>query len=240
MYKPAFWLVAIAACSTTPAPPAQAPVTPPARTSLRVAHPDRFDTKVRQDFFDGIRGDQAALDRAMKLCADQLATNPNDAEAMVWQGAGVMFSSGQKFRTGDQATGVTLYTQGLAEMDKAVELAPNDVGVRIPRGAVLLAMAPFVPEPERAKLLERGVSDYETTLTVQKAYFAKLDLHSREQLLYGLVDGYANLHDTAKARAFYDRMSTDAAGSELLARAKLRADGQTVDGPAPCEQCHAR
>jgi hypothetical protein len=238
MYKHASWLVAIVACSTAPAPPARAPVA--AHTSLRVAHPDRFDTKVRQDFFDGIRGDQAALDRAMKLCAERLATNPNDAEAMVWQGAGVMFSSGQKFRTGDQATGVTLYAQGLAEMDKAVALAPNDIGVRIPRGAVLLGMAPFVPEPERAKLLERGVSDYETTLDVQKAYFATLDLHSREQLLYGLVDGYANLGNKAKARAFYDRMSTDAAGSELLARAKLRADGQTVEGRAPCEQCHAR
>jgi pentatricopeptide repeat protein len=239
MYKHASWIVAIAACSTTPAPPAQAPAVAVHR-SLRVAHPDRFDTKVRQDFFDGIRGDQAALDRAMKLCADRLAANPNDAEAMVWQGAGVMFSSGQKFRAGDQATGVTLYTQGLAEMDKAVALAPSDIGVRIPRGAVLLGMAPFVPEPERAKLLERGVSDYETTLDVQKAYFATLDLHSREQLLYGLVDGYANLGNTGKARAFYDRMSADAAGSELLARAKLRADGKAVEGQAPCEQCHAR
>jgi pentatricopeptide repeat protein len=96
-----------------------------------------------------------------------------------------------------------------------------------------------VPEPEKTKLLERGISDYEATLAAQSAYFGTLTLHAREQLLYGLTDGYAMAGQTDKARTTYERMRHDAAGSELLTRAAERAAGHTVAGDAPCEQCHA-
>lgn len=201
---------------------------------------ERFEVKVRADFFDGIRGDTAALDRAIRVCEDTLAKHPGHAEAMVWHGAGMLARSQGAFRGGDTSSGMKLYAQGLGEMDRAVALAPNDVGVRIPRGAVLLAMAPYVPEPEKTKLLERGVADYETTLAVQAPYFAKLTLHSREQLLYGLTDGYANLGDNAKAQAYFARMTAETPDSQLLARARARAAGEAVDGPTPCEQCHGR
>jgi hypothetical protein len=36
------------------------------------------------------------------------------------------------------------------------------------------------------------------------------------------------------------RMTVDAAGSSLLARAKARAAGEAVAGPTPCQECHAR
>ena len=195
---------------------------------------------VRQDFFDGMRGDAAALDRAQKLCEDTLAKNPNHAEALVWHGGILAARSSQAFRKGDRDTGLQLYTKGTGEMDRAVSLAPQSPAVRIPRGAVYLVMAHYVPEPEHTKLLERGVADYETTLSAQAAYFTTLSLHAREQLLYGLTDGYAMLGETDKARATYERMQHDAAGSELLPRAAERAAGHTVAGDTPCEQCHAR
>jgi hypothetical protein len=200
----------------------------------------RFDFKVRQDFFDGLRGDAVALERAMKICEDALAKNPNDAEAMVWHGAGVASHAVVAFRTGDMKTGLALWTQGLTEMDRAVALAPNRVGVRIPRGAVLFATAPHVPEPQRTQLVRNALADYEATLAVQEPYFTQLTLHSREQLLYGLTDGYAMLGDLAKAQATFTRMQRDAAGSEILARAEARSRGDAVEGQTPCEQCHAR
>jgi hypothetical protein len=243
----------IAACNppasspaTTPASPpvvAAAPVSPPvvaAAAPSMARREDAFDYKVRADFFDGLRGDTVALDRAIKLCEDTLAREPNHAEAMVWHGAGVMARASLAFRAGDRPTGVKLYQQGLAEMDRAVALAPSKVGVRIPRGAVLLVVAGFVPEPEKTKLVTRGASDYEVGLAGQESYFAKLTLHAREQMLYGLTDAFATLGDTRKANAYYQRMMTDAAGSELLARAKARAAGEAVSGPTPCAECHAR
>jgi hypothetical protein len=228
-------LVLLAACASSP--PAR-PVAPSAAKAP--ADSERFDVKVRQDFFDGMRGDAAALDRAQKLCEDTLAKNPNHAEALVWHGAALAARSREAFQRGDRDAGMALYTKALGEMDHAVELAPQSVGVRIPRGAVYLAMAPHVPEPERDKLATRGVSDYEATLAAQASYFSTLPLHSREQLLYGLTDGYAMLGQTDKARATYERMQHDAAGSELLPRAAERAAGHEVAGNAPCEQCHAR
>ena len=228
-------LLATACAGTTLHP---APATAPAATPAPAPAP-RFDELVRQDFFDGMRGDPAAFARAMKLCEDTLAKNPQHAEAMVWHGAGVLVRSGQAFRAGDATTGMQEYQAGLAEMGHAVEIAPDDVGVRIPRGAALLAMAPFVPEPEKSRILHLALGDYEATLALQQAYFGKLTLHSREQLLYGLTDGYALLGDQDKARHYYERMQKDAAGSELLARAKTRAEGGAVAGPTPCQQCHA-
>ena len=231
----------VAACASPTRPGPRAP-TPTAAAPAPAPEPrdERFDFKVRQDFFDGMRGDAAALDRAQKLCEDTLARNPNHAEALVWHGAALAGRSAQAFARGDRDTGIALYMKGVAEMDRAVSLAPQSPGVRIPRGAVMLAMAPHVPGPESTKLAERGVADYEATLAAQDAYFGKLTLHAREQLLYGLTNGYAMLGETDKARATYERMRKDAAGSELLTRAAERAAGHTVAGDAPCEQCHAR
>jgi hypothetical protein len=213
----------------------------PARgTPSAARREDGFEYKVRSDFFDGLRGDKVALDRAIKVCEDTLAREPNHPEAMVWHGAGVMARASLAFRGGDRTNGRTLYQQGLAEMDHAVAIAPNNIGVRIPRGAVLLVVAGFVPEPEKSKLVARGASDYEVGLAGQEKYFAQLTLHAREQMLYGLTDAYATLGDGKKAAAYYERMTTDAAGSQLLARAKARAAGEAVSGPTPCEECHAR
>jgi hypothetical protein len=228
----------LAACSHASPVPSVAPTAaaPPAAA----AQPERFDEKVRADFFDGMRGDTVAMERAMKVCDETLAKNPKHAEAMVWHGAGVLARASAAFRAGDRQQGIALYTQGLAEMDNAVALEPNNIGVRIPRGAVLLAMAPFVPGPEKTTLLERGISDYEMTYSLQKAYFAQLTLHSREQLLYGLTDGYANLGKSDQAAVYFEKMKHEAAGSELLPQAAARARGEAVAGPVPCEQCHRR
>jgi pentatricopeptide repeat protein len=225
-------LLCVVACSHSQ--PAAKPAAPAPQPE------EAFDMRVRADFFDGLRGDTAAMDRAIKLCEDTLAKNPKHAEAMVWHGASIVGRSSLAFRAGERENGIALYTKGLAEMDAAVALAPDDVGVRIPRGAVVLAMAPFVPEPEKTKLLERGIADYERTYALQQGKFDGLTLHSREQLLYGLVDGYANMKQLDKASEVFGRMQKQAKGSELMARAEKRARGEAVDGPAPCEQCHSR
>jgi hypothetical protein len=199
-----------------------------------------FDARVRADFFDGLRGDTAALDRVVKVCEDTLASQPNHTEAMVWHGAALIGRSGLAFRAGDAATALGLYTKGLGEMDHAVALDPKNIGVRIPRGAVVLVTAPFMSEPNKTQLVQRGVADFEVALAGQTPYFGKLTLHAREQLLYGLTDGYATLGDAKKAQAALQRMTVDAAGSSLLPRAQARAAGEAVAGPTPCQECHGR
>ena len=133
---------------------------------------ERFDLKVRNDFFAGFAGNQQALDRAMKLCEEELARNPANAEAMVWHGAGVFFESRTYFQAGEQPKGFEFWQRGLAEMDSAVKIAPDHLGVRIPRGAVLLTASRSLPSADMARpLIERGLTDFEQTLEIQKAYY---------------------------------------------------------------------
>ncbi len=93
---------------------------------------ERFDFLVRADFFAGFAGDQAALERGMKVCEAALAKNPNHAEALVWRGGGLVFIAGQSFQKGDFGKGVELWDRGLKEMDRAVELEPGNECDSIP------------------------------------------------------------------------------------------------------------
>ena len=75
----------------------------------------------------------------MATCERYLAANPNHAEALVWHGSGLVFRAGEAFRQGDAVRGGELWMRGLEEMRRAVELEPDNVGVRVPRGAVAAA-----------------------------------------------------------------------------------------------------
>ena len=49
---------------------------------------DRFDFKVRNYFFAGFAGNAAAMEKGKKICEGILATDPKNAEALVWHGSG--------------------------------------------------------------------------------------------------------------------------------------------------------
>jgi len=211
-------------------------------SAVRIApaqSPDRFDLKVRQDFFAGFSGDKEALDRGMKACEETLATNPKHAEALVWHGGGVLFQAGTAFQSGDQEKGMEMWTRGLKEMQTAVDLAPDHVGVRIPRGAVLLASSHYVP-PEMARpLIETGLSDYAHTYELQKPYFATIGTHPRGELLFGLAEGYSRIGDEAKASAFFDLIRQDLPNTVYAKRASLWSETKSLPvNQTGCVGCH--
>src|SRR5262245_9679191 len=156
----------------------------------------RFDFLVREDIFAGLAGDRARFDKAMKLCEDTLAKNPKHAEAMVWHGGGVLTRAGWAFQAGDMRQGGALWRKGLDEMNAAVALEPDNIGVLIPRAAVLLEASKHVPVPGSAiELLETAVNDYEKVLRFQQSYFDKLTTHSRAELMTALGYGWPRLCD---------------------------------------------
>ena len=203
---------------------------------------ERFDYLVRADFFAGFAGDQAAFDRAMKLCEQTLAKNPKHAEAMVWHGSGLLFTSSQYFQKGDSKNGMELWPRGLKEMDAAVALEPDNVGVLIPRGATLIPVSRFVPSPPESRaLLQKGVNDYEKVLEIQKAYFANLSGHGRGELLFGLAEGWQRLGNAEKARAYFQRIVNEAQGSERQKQAKAFLETGTIPpGAQSCTGCHTK
>ncbi|MEO8049182.1 MAG: hypothetical protein ABI833_02090 [Acidobacteriota bacterium] len=201
---------------------------------------ERFDMRVRNDFFAGFAGNQEALDRAMKLCEDELAKNPSNAAVLVWHGAGVFFESRNYFQASDRAKGIEFWQRGLGEMDSAVKLAPDSLGVRIPRGAVLLTASRNLPSAEMARpLIEKGVSDFERALEIQKPYFDTLGTHQRGELLIGLADGYARLDKNDQATAYFERIRAALPGSPYAASAeKWLATKTLAPREAGCLGCH--
>jgi tetratricopeptide (TPR) repeat protein len=201
---------------------------------------ERFDVLVRADFFAGFTGDSVRLQKAMEACERALAENPRNAEALVWHGSGLAFRAGMAFQKGDLQTGGDLWGRGMKEMDTAVELAPEHVGVLIPRGAMLLQATRNMP-PEMARpLLEKAVGDYEKVLTLQSAYFDTLGDHPKGELLFGLAEGSSRLGNADKARTYFERLINDAPSSGQAPKAKeFLSTGVLPKGQGlGCVGCH--
>jgi tetratricopeptide (TPR) repeat protein len=200
----------------------------------------RFDMTVRGDFFAGFAGDEARFTKAMDACERTLADNPKHAEALVWHGSGLAFQAGMAFQKGDMKTGGELWQRGMDEMNAAVTLEPDKVGVRIPRGAVLLQASTNMPPPMARPLLETAVGDYEHVLALQSSYFDTLGDHPKGELLFGLAEGYSRLGQPEQARAYFERLVKDAPTSGQTPKAKQ----WLTDGTLPksqglgCVGCH--
>ena len=160
----------------------------------------RLDKQIRDDFMAGLRGDQAALERASAAAAKILEAQPRHAEAMVWLGAATLKLSGDAFqKEGDQQKGTELWKKGNGQMDKAVELEPDNIAVRVTRGSTLLVVtrSPVPPEWQQ-ELLSKAVADFTHVIELHKDQFGKLPEHSRGELLAALADGYDRLGEKEK------------------------------------------
>ena len=150
----------------------------------------RFDELIRDDFFAGLGGDQARLDRAMRVAEQALAGDPDHAPALVWHGSGLIYRSAAVFRAGDQAGALELVDRGLAKMDRAVRLAPDDIAILIPRGATLLRLAEAAAFAPRAPgWLDAAVASYRHALALEGARFDQRPEHVRGELLGGIAEG---------------------------------------------------
>ncbi|HEX4594130.1 MAG TPA: hypothetical protein VH157_07635 [Bryobacteraceae bacterium] len=201
---------------------------------------DRFDFKVRNYFFTGFAGDAASLEKGMKICEDSIAADPKNAEALVWHGAGLFYESGQFFQKGEMQKGGEFWARGLKEMDDAVALAPDQLGVIIPRGAVLLTASKYVPSPEMARpLIEKGVADFEKSYELQAANFDKMGTHPRGELMIGLADGYNRLGNQDKAQEWFERIQKTMAGTPYEKSATMWLETKSLTpAQSGCLGCH--
>lgn len=222
---------------------AGAPTPPPAADAAEPtrAEDPRFDMIVRADFFRGIEGDAEAFERAMRTIEATLEDDPDHAEALVWRGSGRLYLAGQRFSAGDGEGGNALWEQGLRDMARGVELEPEHEGVRIARGATLLAVAEYVPEQDaRRDLLIAGVEDYETALRLQAPHWDRLSTHARGELLTGLGLAKHQLGQSEDARAYFERINDELPDTPYAdSAARYLAGDPSAVGGASCSGCHA-
>jgi hypothetical protein len=166
---------------------------------------DNLDAIVRSDFFAGMMGNRARLDRAMKYCEDLLAKNPKHAEALVWHGGGLLVRAIHAYTKGDDANGDKLWKTGIEEMNNAAALEPHNMKVKIGRSATLIGYAQSGWDPSDSQsrvLLESALLDYEVVYRWQKPNFSSVPIHSRGELLFGLASGWSILGNDRKAREY--------------------------------------
>jgi len=210
-------------------------------TSLAALAQQRFDFQVREDMFAGMDGDTAAFDRAMKLIDDTLSSKPDHAEALAWRGDGRLFMAGQAFQRGDVARGQKLYTDGLADMERAVLLAPNDIAVRVPRASGLLPTARAVRRVDRAeadRLTRIAVDDFEFVLQASQPAWSKMSEHGRGEVLGALADGWLALGESDKAAGFLERMMSELPDTPYAKNAAERRADPTSRAALTCLGCH--
>jgi hypothetical protein len=201
---------------------------------------ERFDLTIRNDVFAGMAGDPAAMTRALEKIDATLATEPNHAEAIVWRGGALFFQAGQAFQKQDQQRGMELYMRAMGDFEKAGKLAPDNVGVLIPRAAVLMSAALTSKNNPMAKQwVATAVADYEHVREMQQDRFASLGEHPRGELLQGLANGYRLLGDEAKATLYFERIRTEMPNTPYAKRAAIWFETKTLTAAqSSCIGCH--
>ena len=238
-------LAACAGAGTAPSSPTSAAKTSTTAAETRAADPTTapaaFDwNAVRVVYFRGLGGDAPALKEAAAICDAALARDPNDPVALVWKGAVDVAVSSHAYQTGDQVRGRAAWDLGMQEMDRATSSAPDRLEVRVPRGAVLFGVVPYLPDPALAKtLLKTAISDYELAFAREQAKFEEMPVHGRSELLFALADGYSRLGDAAAARVWYERLVQHAPQTELASYGRRYLAGERELGQRPsCTGCH--
>jgi tetratricopeptide (TPR) repeat protein len=202
----------------------------------------RFDSLVRDDFFAGMMGDAARLEKGMKFTEEILAANPKHADALVWHGGGLLARAAQAYAKGDAKAGDSLWKRGLKEMNDAARFEPDNMRVKIGRSATLIGLAQSgwdSTDAEGRALLLSALRDYEKVYQWQKPFFGKLSMHSRGELLFGLASGWSILGERQKALKYLRLIIEECQGTKYEREAKRWLDVT----PLPvvqhdCTGCH--
>jgi len=195
------------------------------------------------DLLGGLVGDMVRFERGMRTLDEILSKNPNDIEAKVLHGNGVMARAGEAFKVGDNEKAIQLWQTGLDEMAQAVNAAPDNVFVRARRGVFMISASRSTP-PQMAKpLLETAVADFERVLQIREKDHTLADrsVHQRGELLSSLADGWNRLGETEKARDYFVRITKDLKGTVYELRANAWLDNKPETRSADffaCTGCH--
>ncbi len=125
-------------------------------------------------------------------------------------------------------------------MDRAVTLAPDNLGVRIPRGAVLLtASRQMPPSPLTEEMLRKGISDYQRAFDLQKETLSSKSVHVRGELIFGLAEGLSRAGQIDQARDLFARLARELPDTPYAERAQIWGkEGKLPLDKTGCVGCH--
>jgi hypothetical protein len=175
--------------------------------------------RVRSDLFAGAAGDAESLQRAIAATERALADDAKNAQALSVHGFGTVLAAGQAYQKGNATRGSELFQRGLAEVGKAVELAPADGLVRVLRGILLQQVSRQVPPAMQTSMLEDSRSDFQFLFDAQAAALDQLGPHRLGELLQALGDIHSRQGRPADAERYYVMIQQTLPGTGYAARA---------------------
>jgi tetratricopeptide (TPR) repeat protein len=168
----------------------------------------RLDTSsLRNDLFAGFAGDQEAVTRVLDASERLLAELPDHPQALVWHGAATLGRS-QRVLQDNRDAGIAMFQRAIGEMDRAVELAPDDGEVRAIRGVLLAPLSRQFPPPFSERMLEKARSDYQRLFDMQRGALDTIGSHPLGELLQGLGDIYSRQGRPDEAERYYRMILT--------------------------------
>ena len=200
---------------------------------------ERFDYEVREEMFRAFGGNEAALKSAMATIEAKLKEQPDHAEALVWRGAARNWMAGRALQAGDLAGARAMTAEGMADMDRALALEPRNIGVLVPRAAVLLAVARNQRDAARMReLAGQSAANFETALALRQNAFDRLGQHNRGEYLSGLAESWALAGNKETAEGYLRRILAELPDSVYAERATAKLANWDDRRPLNCQSCH--
>jgi hypothetical protein len=190
-------------------------------------------------FFAALGGDSAAIQAVLESTAQALAQNANDAEALVEHGFMTVFAGSVAARAGEP-DGMSRIGAGMAEMDRAVALAPDNGRVRVLRGIMLQQASYDAPATVAHPMLENARSDFDRAYALQVDVLDLLGEHRLGELLQIKADIESRLALTAEAEETYRLLSAKLPNTEYAERAGewLQTRSSLPRNKTTCIGCH--
>ena len=139
----------------------------------------------------GVEGDKKAVKRARNLFEKLLELEPQNAEALAWYGS-VLTLRGRDVLF--PVSKLSYVNNGIEKMDKAVELAPDNISVRMIRANNSLNL------PGVFHRIEIAITDFEHLLTLREKRQEEFSKSLLAKIFLGLGSAYEKKEDTNKAR----------------------------------------
>jgi tetratricopeptide (TPR) repeat protein len=204
---------------------------------------ERLDTtSMRNDFFAAIAGNRDAITRFLEKSKGLLQRHPDHPQALVWHGAGLL-ATGQpnpKSTPEEREAAIARFQSGVAEMDRAVGLAPDDIEVRVVRGVIFRPISQQMPPPFSERMLEKARSDFQRIFDLQQNELDGLGTHPLGELLQNLGDAYSRQGKPDEAEKYYRLIEARLEKTEYARRATvwLRTRQPLPLAETMCVGCH--
>lgn len=205
--------------------------------------PDNIPTDVwvREDLFAGyLVNDMERLARGEAKAADVLAANPNDVSAASWGLSAAFYRAILAYEAGGRAEFDGKYRKVIADFEKLHGDHPESVAVLAIYGGMISTLGHRLPTDLQPEANRRAAELFLKLEQVQKAFFDKMPVHHRGEVLSGVAQGAARSGQMELARKYLTRIVETLPGTPYapLARRMLDDPALTRTMKVACNTCH--